>query len=164
MGFPLNSSFNDFYYNPNSNKQNGFLISNRDGSIALNSPNCCYDIFEFAIIKKKSDDSLYANIDTLKIKNDTLIVAQTNYITETDNINIELENYIASTIRKNSQTTVFVPKEKSVVINNIYFDYNSANIKQESNIIAKTNRVYFQNKPLQKKASFKIKMLFFVSN
>ena len=136
MGFPVNSSFNDLYYNPSPNKQNGFLVSNRDGSIELNSPNCCYDIFEFAIIKETPDDSLYANIDTLRNITDTLIIAQTNLTTETTNdINIELENYVTSTIQKNSESSVFTPKEKSVVFNNIYFDYNSANLKPESKIL-----------------------------
>ena len=47
MGFPLNSSGNDFYFSVLADGKEGYFSSNRMGSMFLDSKNetCCYDIY-----------------------------------------------------------------------------------------------------------------------
>ena len=47
-GFPLNSSYNDVYFSLNQNGSEGFLSSNREGTLFLDKQisACCYDIFK----------------------------------------------------------------------------------------------------------------------
>ena len=52
LGLPLNSNYNDIYYKKYKNKESGFFVSNRDESIDLKNPNCCYDIFEYKLPEK----------------------------------------------------------------------------------------------------------------
>ncbi len=128
MGFPINSSFNDIYFSQEPNRQNGFIVSNRNGSIELNSPNCCYDIFEFAIIKEtKKDTTVLSNKDSLYTTNNIVTETQTKQDTAITSINKKLEDYIITTI--NSNTT---NNSNSVIINNLYFDYNSPNLRTSS--------------------------------
>lgn len=49
LGFPINSSYNDIYYSVNSKKDRAYISSNRIGSYFENKPNCCNDIYSFAI-------------------------------------------------------------------------------------------------------------------
>jgi OmpA-OmpF porin, OOP family len=53
LGRPINSNFNDIYYKKRKENESGFLVSNRDESIDLKNPNCCYDIFEYKLPEKK---------------------------------------------------------------------------------------------------------------
>lgn len=58
VGFPVNSNVDDFGYVTGEDGEKGFLISNREGAIALKNAYCCDDVFrleyifppEFAII------------------------------------------------------------------------------------------------------------------
>lgn len=50
QGFPWNSSVDDMYYVHNSTRDEGFLVSNRVGSIALKSPTCCDDIWAWKTV------------------------------------------------------------------------------------------------------------------
>lgn len=76
MGKPVNSPADDLYYNIN-NEGVGFLVSNRQGVIALKHPTCCDDIFNLKMpegfvdhltgiisLQKRDDSSL------LKSRND----------------------------------------------------------------------------------------------
>ncbi|MFO0323103.1 MAG: hypothetical protein ACK504_11835 [Bacteroidota bacterium] len=49
LGYPINSSYNDIYYNVNSNKDRAYISSNRLGSYFEDKPNCCNDIYSFPI-------------------------------------------------------------------------------------------------------------------
>ncbi len=49
-GYPINSNVDDFYFVTASNGESGFLVSNREGSIALKNAFCCDDIFAFEYI------------------------------------------------------------------------------------------------------------------
>jgi len=53
LGLPLNSNYNDIYYKKKKENESGFLVSNREESIDLKNPNCCYDIFEYKLPEKK---------------------------------------------------------------------------------------------------------------
>lgn len=48
-GYPINSSLNDIYYSINSKKNKAYISSNRIGSYFAEKPNCCNDIYAFAI-------------------------------------------------------------------------------------------------------------------
>ena len=45
LGYPLNSSFDDYDFVLSNSEELGFLTSNRKGIISLKSENCCDDIF-----------------------------------------------------------------------------------------------------------------------
>lgn len=47
IGFPINSSVDDIYYVTSKNREGGFFVSNRKGTVALLNETCCDDIFEF---------------------------------------------------------------------------------------------------------------------
>ena len=47
IGKPYNSNSDDLYYAQSSDKEKGFVVSNRPGSIALKHDGCCDDIFSF---------------------------------------------------------------------------------------------------------------------
>lgn len=44
---PANSSVDDIYYAVLPNNEEGFFVSNREGSIALKNEYCCFDIYQF---------------------------------------------------------------------------------------------------------------------
>jgi OmpA-OmpF porin, OOP family len=44
---PVNSSFDDYYFSLQKNNKEGFLSSNRTGSMSLDNGSCCDDIFSF---------------------------------------------------------------------------------------------------------------------
>lgn len=129
---PINSPYDDLYYTKNNGKQNGFIVSNRDGSIDLLYPNCCYDIFEFSQIKKKKitnkQDSLVE--EKLEKQLETTIIKEN---TSAKIIKNKLEEYVKEKI-KYSKPPYNNTKRKMdpVKINNIYFDYNSCELKKSS--------------------------------
>jgi len=196
LGKPLNSSFDDFYYNHNTEKDFGFLVSNRNGTLELKSKNCCYDIFEFSKqpindiiyngIVYESEDNIYNNIqnsfeeDSIIEKNviknyiDSMIVVlelknentgKNIYLTQdtTDvngEFNFEIEknkdyviclksdDYINSelevvTNEYNDYVTQFIGLVKnppnSIIVNNIYFEFNETNLTKESKELIDTS-------------------------
>jgi len=142
VGLPINSSYDDLYYVKSKNKDYGFVVSNRDGSVALQSKNCCYDIFEFSPIKK---EDLFTN--------EPVIVELTDSDTTTVNmrddekkvsLKEELTQYVEEIIKqKQNGTTNEQIKPKSVNINSIYFDYDSAVLKEESKSLIDTTILPF---------------------
>jgi outer membrane protein OmpA-like peptidoglycan-associated protein len=58
MGTPINSSYNDLYFNLLANGKEGYLASNRLGSQFLDKKNetCCYDVYKAIIGKKALDE------------------------------------------------------------------------------------------------------------
>ncbi len=51
MGWPINSSVDDMYFNWSETDARGFVVSNRTGGFALKSPTCCDDIY--IVVKTK---------------------------------------------------------------------------------------------------------------
>jgi len=47
VGYPVNSSVDDMYFVVCKSKEDGFLVSNRKGGVALLSETCCDDIYEY---------------------------------------------------------------------------------------------------------------------
>ncbi len=52
-GYPLNSSYHDLYFTTNSNEDKGIITSNRLGSLYIKSKTCCYDLWEYEVLKKQ---------------------------------------------------------------------------------------------------------------
>lgn len=75
IGYPLNTSYHDLYFNLSENSEKGLLSSNRPGSMYIKSKTCCYDIYAFSFIKHKKDTDFAVAVDTgtfSKISTDTL--------------------------------------------------------------------------------------------
>jgi len=49
VGYPLNSSADDYYFVVGDNDKKGFIVSNRPGGKAMLSPTCCDDIYTYAL-------------------------------------------------------------------------------------------------------------------
>jgi OmpA-OmpF porin, OOP family len=46
-GYPLNSSYDDLYFNISKNREEGFLVSNRPSPNSYRNPSCCDDIYNY---------------------------------------------------------------------------------------------------------------------
>ncbi|NTW33974.1 MAG: OmpA family protein [Bacteroidetes bacterium] len=127
VGFPLNSSVDDFNYVITSsvNENGGFLVSNRKGSV--NDKNdekctCCDDIYRFKFITEP--DSITKVIkDTVKIPMDTIankpeLADQT---VKTDTI-----------LRDNFSNQKNIDENKTYTLKNIYFDFDKSTLLPES--------------------------------
>lgn len=70
MGLSINTSYDDTYYNFGKNREQGFLVSNRPGGIALKSPTCCDDIYsfeEYTPASYKISGLVYSKDDTSRV-------------------------------------------------------------------------------------------------
>jgi len=47
VGYPLNTSYNDIYFTVNTVDNDGYLTSNRPGSLFIKSETCCNDIYYY---------------------------------------------------------------------------------------------------------------------
>jgi len=47
VGYPINSSVDDFYYSLRDDRESGFFVSNRAGGFQMINETCCDDIYEF---------------------------------------------------------------------------------------------------------------------
>lgn len=52
-GSPINSSYHDLYFTTDSNEDKGLLTSNRIGSLYIKSKTCCYDLWQYEVMKKQ---------------------------------------------------------------------------------------------------------------
>lgn len=50
MGYPVNSSVDDFYFRLKENEKEGLIVSNRPGGMSMKSETCCDDIWDVTII------------------------------------------------------------------------------------------------------------------
>lgn len=68
LGAPINSGADDIYYSISKNRAEGFLVSNRKGSVSLKNATCCDDIYSY---KQTSYIHLYTagNISELQPNN-----------------------------------------------------------------------------------------------
>jgi outer membrane protein OmpA-like peptidoglycan-associated protein/tetratricopeptide (TPR) repeat protein len=49
VGYPINSSVDDFYFVLNDDRESGFFVSNRAGGYQMINETCCDDIYSFGI-------------------------------------------------------------------------------------------------------------------
>ena len=47
VGYPINSSYDDLYFNISKNREDGFLVSNRPSPNSFRNPTCCDDIYQY---------------------------------------------------------------------------------------------------------------------
>lgn len=67
LGAPINSSYDDLYYTMNQDRESGYFVSNRPGSVSVKGPTCCDDIYYYQPVK---DVSIYVTgevVSMLKI-------------------------------------------------------------------------------------------------
>lgn len=71
IGYPLNTGYNDIYFNINRVDNDGYLTSNRPGSLYIKSETCCNDIYyyEWRPEVKKTDTAALAQ-DTVTLEED----------------------------------------------------------------------------------------------
>lgn len=158
LGFPINSSQDDFAFNLTNTKKR-FLSSNREGGLGNDDIYSYIDNekikipFESQIFDKETKNPLAdavitimdSNGKAIKIQTDaygkvkiyiddnsdyTLLVDKTNYISEstkisTKGIDIDGKFNLDLTLSK-----IFI--EKPIVLENIYYDFNKANINPSS--------------------------------
>ena len=68
IGFPLNSSCNDFYFTINEVDTDGYFTSNRYGSYYIKGETCCNDIYYYEWEKPKPIEFAEEEKDTVKIE------------------------------------------------------------------------------------------------
>lgn len=51
--YPLNSSYHDLYFTTHANEDKGIITSNRLGSLYIKSKTCCYDLWEYEVLKRQ---------------------------------------------------------------------------------------------------------------
>lgn len=78
MGLPYNSPADDMYYIEDESMKNGYIVSNRVGSLALNCATCCDDIYNFRIDKFQPLDAPIEANDTLQGNEQEGIVIRQN--------------------------------------------------------------------------------------
>ena len=66
LGTPFNSVANDLYFKLNTENNNGYLSSNRKGSVVGSSETCCNDIFTFPWPPKKIESKYVEKSTTVK--------------------------------------------------------------------------------------------------
>ena len=140
LGFPTNSSQNDFYYKIYPNNKLAFFTSNRKSSLALKHQSCCNDIYyhtiEDTVINK--EDIEKEKITTITQKTKLLVPITLYFHNDIPNPNswdtvtslnysttyfeyLEMQNMYRNNFSKN------LPKrEKEIAIDSIdyYFSYN----------------------------------------
>lgn len=66
LGTPFNSVANDLYFKLNTTSDEGYLSSNRKGSVVGSSETCCNDIYTFPWPPKKVESKFVAQSNTIK--------------------------------------------------------------------------------------------------
>lgn len=70
IGYPLNTSYNDIYFSVNEVDKDGYLTSNRPGSIYIKSETCCNDIYYYEWKEQPKQVSVVEVVkkDTVKLE------------------------------------------------------------------------------------------------
>lgn len=68
LGYPINSSCNDFYFTRNEVDKDGYFTSNRPGSYHIKGETCCNDIYYYEWDEKKPETIPIVENDTIKIE------------------------------------------------------------------------------------------------
>jgi len=99
MGKAINSPADDFDFVLNKNRTSGFLVSNREGGVALMNSTCCDDIYSFEFVE-------YVNIQLNGLVIDTTCLEEVDvflYMIKEDG-----ERYLAEELRVNPCAFSFV--------------------------------------------------------
>lgn len=99
VGYPLNSSADDIYYSIHKSQEDGFLVSNREGGIALKNPTCCDDIYGFKFtqfIHLALTGNVFEQNDTANIQYLTEKTNALDIVADSAGQNSELNSFEAS--------------------------------------------------------------------
>ena len=126
LGFPINSSVDDFNYfiSSSNNEMEGYFVSNRQGSINdKNDENCtcCDDIYRF--ITKPEIKEIENIKDTVIIPSDTIID-----LPELVNKNDKIDTLLRTDFNNQKE----IDKTKIYTLKNIYFDFDKASLLPQS--------------------------------
>jgi OmpA-OmpF porin, OOP family len=172
VGLPLNSSYDDIYYSKFKDKEQGFVVSNRDGALFLRNPNCCFDIFEFSIAdnqkivknqdyveinktdnKNNPNDSL-TGINLIKHSIDSTLIALGEEKKPINNSSDKTVNKVMKNTsdisNQNISDKIYNVQSnlKSFNFSNIYFEFNNSVLTSESkNLIDSTLFVIMKEYP-----------------
>ena len=116
MGYPFNSSVDDFYYSTNKSGKKGFFVSNRKGGFSVKGETCCDDIYaykyppEFVIMARAIDQMtmqpIYgAGLDLMRSG-----VRMDSAVTKTAN---EYEDFYVGTAQEKFDLTAYKEKYKN---------------------------------------------------
>ncbi len=136
VGLPINSSCNDIYFNLNSTKQEGYLSSNRKGSLFLKGESCCNDIYKLRYLQNKTsiDTSLIA-LKKIVVKDSTLLVSTSN-TTSIDSIK--------------KSTDIGLYKLKSMLPVTVYFHNDIPDPRSNKDTTSLSYRATYDNYTLMK--------------
>lgn len=87
IGFPINSSVDDIYCVTSKNREGGFFVSNRKGTVALLNETCCDDIWEYRwtnFIQVAITGKIYAIKDSTIYQQLEKQIVDKNFIEELD--------------------------------------------------------------------------------
>lgn len=171
LGKPINSSFDDVYYTGLKNNKKGFIVSNRTNPYNLNLNHCCYDIFQYEIIKNqkieiqgtiKKTETDFTQI----LKKGSIIkkVKKTEPETPTTaKVELHIENknnneYIllkTDTTSQNGEYNFTVDKDQNYMIKitkdnftSTKFKFNTYNKKNKINVLAPVTIIPLQKEPI----------------
>ncbi len=83
---PINSSCNDIYFNFNASKQEGYLSSNRKGSLFLKGESCCNDIYKLAFKSSEKVVDTSTMLVNTNVRKDTGVMLTQIIVTKEDSI------------------------------------------------------------------------------
>lgn len=187
IGYPLNTGADELYYVNHPNQKEGFLVSNRVGSVTIKNETCCDDIYTYKFretldillagtvtatdtndvttnlgnatvtllyvdpisgiqipIKAKQTDSTGYYEFVLENKKDyKIMVTQSGHFG--DEATITGRNYTVSTKLKQDFAITMIPS-KPIVLENIYYEYNSAKLTPDAKNVLDTTLLPLMNR------------------
>jgi len=187
IGYPLNTGADELYYVNHPNQKEGFLVSNRVGSVTIKNETCCDDIYTYKFretldilltgtvaatdtndvttnlenatvtllyvdpisgiqipIKTKQTDSTGYYEFVLENKKDyKVMVTQSGHFG--DEATITGRNYTVST-KLNQDFAITMIPSKPIVLENIYYEYNSAKLTPDAKNVLDTTLLPLMNR------------------
>ena len=111
LGIPINSSYNDMYFNTNiDDTTEGYFTSNRKGSFYIKGETCCNDIYSFKLINHlKPEESVK---DTVKIEESIRMLLPLTLYFHNDEPNPACMDTITEKNYKQTLSDYYILKEK----------------------------------------------------
>lgn len=121
IGYPSNSSVDDFYFVLSGKKGEGYLVSNRPGGNSQIGETCCDDIYRFRpVFNLQKKDSLIIN--GVVLQSDTTAK-------QTDSTAVSL---IDKTEKIPAEQIKNIEEDKTYALTNIYFEFDKSDLMPES--------------------------------
>ncbi len=111
MGIPINSSYDDFGF-VLSERDAGYLVSNRPGGLASGGSSCCDDIYRFKYTNEAVYNALRDSISKIKSVTPSIVSSDTS----------RLDFHLSDKLEK----------DKTYTLTNIYFDFDKFTLRPDS--------------------------------